>query len=184
MNDGTIIIEKILADANKEAEIIITKAKNEAEDIAKKNEKAIKELIQKAEITINEEMEKICSKEVSAAKMEAGKMILSKKQQLIDEVMNASYKKLMSLDENDYFNILLDMLKDAPKGEIILSDKDKNSAGRLIAEKGYIVSDETRPIDRGFVVKNGDIEHNFSFASVLAIKKEEIRLTIAEMLFK
>ena len=184
MNDGTIIIEKILADANKEAEMIINDAKIKASEINVKSVESINELNKKAEAEADAEAEKVKSKEISSAKMEAGKKILAKKQELINSVLAEAYNRLMASDGEDYVNTIINMLKSAPDGEVILSEKDKALFGEKIKEKGFVLADETRDIEKGFVIKNGDIEHNFSFASILSVEEEEIRYMIADILFK
>ena len=35
----------------------------------------------------------------------------------------------------------------------------------------------------GFIVKNGDIEYNYSFESIITVEKEAIRQAAAEILF-
>ena len=184
MNDGTIITDKILSCAKEEALTIISEANAKALEIKEKADKTISDIYDKAKAEAADEAEKIRSKELSSANMAAGKDLLSKKQQLIDEVIDEAYKKLITMEESEYTEIVLNMLKSAPKGVIILSAKDKAVLGGKIKESGYEVSEETRDIDSGFVIKNGDIEHNFSFTSILTVDKEEIRSMVAEMLFK
>ncbi len=184
MNDGKFIIENILNDAKKESEAIIEDAENKATSIIEKNNKEIEYIRKKAEEKIKENNEMISLKEISSAKMSARRMILSKKQQLIDETISDAYEKLASLDEDKYFGIIKKMLENAvPEGEIILSDEDKRVIGRLLKAEGYNVSDETRKIDRGFVVKYGDAENNFVFSSILDVYKEEIRMIVSKILF-
>ena len=48
---------------------------------------------------------------------------------------------------------------------------------------GYKVSDETRDIEGGFVVKNGDIEYNYSFKSIITVEREDILQLAAGILF-
>lgn len=67
--------------------------------------------------------------------------------------------------------------------EIILSSADKEAFGKDIENLGYKVSDECRDVNGGFVIKNGDIEYNYSFESIISVEKEEINLTAAKILF-
>ena len=78
------------------------------------------------------------------------------------------------------------MIKRADKedgSEIIFSKKDKDAFGNKVKEMGYNVSDETRDIEGGFVVKNGDIEYNYSFKSIITVEREDILQLAAGILF-
>ena len=50
-------------------------------------------------------------------------------------------------------------------------------------KKGIKVSDETRDITGGFIVKKGDIEYNYSFEAIIAVEHEYIEQIAAEILF-
>lgn len=185
MNDGTIIIDKIISTAKAEADEIIANADKSADEIIKKAERTAAELTEKAKADAEAETEKIRSKEISSAKTEAKKLMLAEKQSIINDIINEAYGRLTHLSEEEYKKTVSAMLKDVPKEgcEIILSAKDKPVLGDTVKNAGYVLSDESRDIDGGFIVKNGDIELNFSFSSILSVEQEEIRHMLAAILF-
>ncbi|MCI1931670.1 MAG: V-type ATP synthase subunit E [Clostridia bacterium] len=186
MDNGQNLINKILADANAQADEIKKTAQKEAEQIiAAAEAKAAKEKAAADKIT-NLEAEKAASKEISGADMQAKKLILAEKQKCIEEVIAEAEKKLASLKGEKYKNVILKMIKnaDCKDSEIIFSENDKATLQKDVEDMGLKVSDETRDIEGGFVVKKGDIEYNYSFKSIITVEREEIQQIAAGILFK
>lgn len=50
-------------------------------------------------------------------------------------------------------------------------------------ENEFTLSAQTADISGGFIVKNGDIEYNYSFESIITVEKEEIQQIAAKILF-
>lgn len=186
MSDGQNIINKIIADAKADAEIIIDTAKKEANGvIASAKERAERENASYMNLA-QAEADKARAKEISGADMAAKKMILSKKQELLEDVIKEAEKKLLNLKPKEYAEVVSMMLDSTDKGkdvEVILSEKDKAVLSSVVAAKGFKVSDESRDITGGFVVKKGDIEYNYSFESIIAVEHEDIEQIVAEILF-
>ena len=186
MGNGQNIIDKILSDAKDEAAKIEEAAKKEADKIiAEAQAKADKESL-KAQEAAKDEADKAVAKEPSPAQMRAKQMLLSEKQQCIEEAVKEAEKQLKELSDAEYKVVILNMIMTAKKeegNEIILSSADKEAFGKDIENLGYKVSDECRDVNGGFVIKNGDIEYNYSFESIISVEKEEINLTAAKILF-
>ncbi len=186
MGNGQNIIDKILSDAKAEAAKIEDAAKAEAEKIISAAQlKADKEAV-KAEEAGKEAAEKAATKEISSAQMKAKQMILTAKQQCIEETVKSAKQQLMALEGTEYKVVIINMITGAnveEGSEIILSAKDKEAFGADLANMGYKVSDETRPVEGGFVIKKGDIEYNYSFESIISVEKEDIDQAAARILF-
>lgn len=186
MENGQNLIDKILADANAQAQAIKDEATKAAEEVINAaKSKAQRETESYDKITA-EEAQKAASKQLSAADMEAKKLILAEKQKCIEEVIEEAEKRLMALEGDEYKNVILSMIKnaDCKNSEVILSKKDNEALKADIEALGVKVSDEIRDIDGGFVVKKGDIEYNYSFKSIITVEKEEIQQLAASILFK
>lgn len=186
MNDGKIIIDKIIAEAEEAAKAMLDKAQKEADDILRAaQEKADKE----ADVFdryAQDEADKARSKEISGAEMQAKKAVLEKKQGILAEIINEAEKRLSALDDAEYAKVIGGMLDQLDKScgtEIIVSGRDKARLAGVVAEKGFTLSEKTGDIDGGFIVKNGDIEYNYSFASIITVEKEEIQQIAAGILF-
>lgn len=186
MGNEQKMIDRIIDDANKEAQEILDKAKSEADiKIKSANEKAEKEMASYTKLA-QAEAEKAAAKEISGAYMEAKKQILSKKQQLLEDVILEAKNKLLNFKDSEYEKTILNMLEKANcdnDSEIVLSKKDNTILKDALAKKGIKVSKETRDITGGFVVKKGDIEYNYSFEAIIAVEHEEIEQIAAEILF-
>jgi len=193
------LIEKILDEARQQAQANLEKARKEAEKIlqAAEEEAAKREriAIEKAFITADEKKRRM----IASAELDAKKERLKAKQDIIEEAFKVATEKLNSLPEQQYFSILGDMMIDIIRGEnceIVLSDRDKkrldsafleNIRGRL-KKKGYTgninISDETRDIKGGFILKMGDIEINNSFDAILRMKRDELEPEVVKILFQ
>ena len=93
---------------------------------------------------------------------------------------------LKYITEEEYQNMILTMLEKAEKGEeIVFSQKDKQNEILMakLAEQNVAVSEETRELEGGFIVKKGEIEYNYSFEAILTVEKENIEQIAAEILF-
>ena len=186
MGNGQNIIDKIIADAKAEAEKIEAAARAEAEKtVAAAMAKAERESLRMENIG-KEEADKTAAKQISSAQMKAKQMILAAKQGCIEKTIEEAKKELNNLTDAEYKVVVLNMIvaaKAEKESEIILSKEDKEAFGKDIEKLGFAVSEETRPIDGGFVIKNGDIEYNYSFESIISVEKEDIEQTAAKILF-
>jgi V/A-type H+-transporting ATPase subunit E len=186
MGNGQNIIDKILSDAKAEAAKTEETARAEAEKIISAAQTKADKETQKAQEAGKDDAAKAAAKEISAAQMRAKQMILSAKQKCIEETVKAAKEQLAGLEGAEYKVVVLSMLTAAKpeKGsEVVLSAKDKEAFGSDIEKLGYTVSDETRPVEGGFIIKKGDIEYNYSFESIISVEKEEIDQTAAKILF-
>ena len=186
MNDGKIIIDKIMSDAKDAVNEIQINVNTQVEAIIKAAEEKAKKDIEKYDMVISEEKEKSIQKQISAAQMEAKKAILVEKQTLLDEVISKAHERLLSLSDIEYIDIigqLLDSLDKSLGTEVITSKKDKDILKDIIIQKGFVLCDDTADIDGGVIIKSKDIEYNYSFDSILNIEREEIQQIAAKILF-
>lgn len=187
MNDGKIIIDKIISDAEETVNKIMTDAKEAAEAIIKSYEdKAAKEKAKNDQL-VAEEKEKVRAKQISSAQMNAKKTVLAQKQRILEDVICQAEKRLLSLSDAEYASVIGNMLEamDQTLGtEVIVSPKDRTRLAGVISEKGFVLSDRTADIEGGLIIRNGDIEYNYSFSSIITIEKDEIQQTAAKILFE
>ena len=90
------------------------------------------------------------------------------------------------MEDAEYAKVVGGMLSRVDKSlgtEIIVSKKDAARLADVVKEKGFVLSEKTADIKGGFIVKNGDIEYNYSFESIITVEKEAIRQAAAEILF-
>lgn len=183
LSDAKNIAEGSLANAEKTKQDIINSAKNEAEALKKAAaEKAIADA------------ENLRSRKISAAELQKRKMTLSAKQEAIKKGFDAALVKLKTMPEEQYLNYLADEIVKIPncEGTIILNEKDRDKIGerlvktvneKLKSEK-LSLSTKTVKASGGFVLKNGAIEINSTFETILDSMKDELTNEVANALFK
>ena len=123
-----------------------------------------------------------------AADMEARRRMLT-------EVFSAAAEKLVSLPKDEYIAFLAaQAAKAAASGteELVFNAHDAKELGREVAKaanallgpKGHLtVSDETREISGGVIVRQGDIEANCAVETLVRLRRGELAAQVAELLF-
>ncbi len=186
MSSEKKITDKIVADAVAEKAQILEEAKKQADSIIHKAEEQAAKFMENENVLSDAQAQKARDKEISAAEMQAKKMILSKKQECVKMVLEKVREKLFALSEQEYAQMIVSMLEKAEKGEeVVFSQKDKQNAALMekLHEKNIAVSSENRDLQGGFIVKKGEIEYNYSFEAILSVERENIEQIAAEVLF-
>jgi len=182
MNDGKIIIDKIIAEAEEVAKASLAKGQKEADAVLKAAQEKVNKELDVFDRNAQAEAEKAAAKEISGAQMQAKKAILETKQEILAE----AEKRLLSLDDAAYAKVIGGMLKKLDRSlgtEILVSKKDAARLADVVKENEFTLSAQTADISGGFIVKNGDIEYNYSFESIITVEKEEIQQIAAKILF-
>lgn len=182
--DAQAEIDGLLAAARAEAEGIEAKyrsqAEREAASLQARNEKAAAEREERL---------------VSVTQMEARKVLLGAKQETVEAAFAKALEVLCALPEERYAEVAADlMVKAAPDGmgEVIFSARDRERIGvtavskaneRLGAIGHLTLSQETRPIQGGLILKNGSVEVNCTFETLVRLHKGEMAGEVAKRLF-
>lgn len=198
MNGIEKITEKIIEEANLDAQKIIDEAKKEAEKVIS----IYKEKAAVAGAEIEEAGSKQAkaqeSKYASVANLEARKTLLLQKQELIADAFDKALDKLCTLPKDKYVDFLARLIVNAAetgKEEIIFSAKDKDACGndvvaaanKMLKTKGMngevTVSNKTRAISGGVIVTRGDIEINCALDGLVRMEKDSLSAQVAQILF-
>lgn len=175
-------IDRILADAAAQAEAAADKFRTqaEAED---------RDLLAKSERAAAEREERL----VSAAQMEARKTILAAKQAVMEEVYAKALDQLRNLPQERCVEVLASLLEQAApegKGEVLFSAQDRDTVGRAAVDAAnaktggrLTISEETASIPGGFILRNGSIEVNCAFDTLIRLQKTETAGQVAQRLF-
>lgn len=188
------ITEKILAEANEVASEIFKKAESQSLEIINEAKSKANDFINNEALKSENDAEILKQRKVSAAQLQAKKMLLSAKQESINKSFDEALKKLKNMPEDEYINFILSEIDKSSfrEGELILNEKDKNNIGeklvKLAKEKlnteKIILSDRTIQASGGFVLKNGNIEINSTFETILSSIKDELTFEVANVIFK
>lgn len=185
--DAQASVDKILAEAKEEEQQILALAREEAEQgvakIAQKPVSEIKAILNRAE---------------SGARLLKRQRLLDAKQEMINKIILKAKKKLTSLPDSDYFDIILQIVKKhahKEAGIIKFSQADldrmpkkfKKSLDATIKDiknASLTISKECAKIDGGFILVYGDIEENCSFDALFNEAKEELQDKVNAYLFE
>ena len=187
------ITSKIIYDAEREAVLISQEAAARREEILALARKEAEEKREAMRADGEAERAAMVERNVSVAKIDAGKLILEEKQILIERCLAEAVKKIASLDGDVYLKFLADTAKTlAPEGgELILSERDREKYGekleKLLEESGggkYALSEETRKIKAGVIVKRGSVYVNGSVEARIDAMRSELVPEVAARLFK
>lgn len=175
-------IDRILANAKEDAARITAdyraRIDAEAADLAAKNEKAAVEREERL---------------ISMAQMEARKAQLSAKQEMVGKTYIRALEKLCEMQPEKYVEVLAALLVQASssgKEEAVFSPADRERVGKAAVEKAnqasgkqLRLSQETRPIQGGFILRDQNVEVNCTFETLVRLQKAETAGAVADMLF-
>lgn len=180
------ITARILQEAKDEAASLVAAAEKEvSERMAEANAQAI-DIAAKGNAKAKEDAETLKERKKSVAELEARKLLLGAKQEMIEKSFSQAVRELADMPEKDYLNFLTERLAGYSKGEVLLSEKDRKAIGAKLAERlpqGITLSKETADIAGGFILKDGQVSVNGSLESILDGVKKEITSQIAGVLF-
>ena len=182
MNEQAIV-DRIISDAEKEAEAIIAEAERRAEEtVAEANEKRARNLAgTKAEVKIKRDG--IFDGKEAAARLDGAKILLAEKRGVIDEVYARALKKLTELGERDALFLCAKLLEEnAEEGDEVVF-AEKASALPVIKEKKLKISKKRADLDGGFILRGNVSDKDISYGALLAADREEMQAEIAIKIF-
>ena len=132
------------------------------------------------------------------AAMESKKAILAAKQDMVAKAFDRAQEMIVNLPADKYTAFLAKLASESAstgEEEVIFNERDKNSCGAAVvnsanarlAEKGIAgklrVSDETRNICGGLVLRQGGIEVNCTVELLVDMCRSEMSSQLAEVMF-
>ena len=181
--DAQAEIDRILEDAHAEAAKLTagyeSQAAAEAAELSAKNQKAAAEREERL---------------VSTAQMEARKVGLAAKQEMVEKAYALALEKLCSMPDEKYVQTVADLLVQAApngRGAVIFAPAERERIGeaavRAANEKLHggklTLAEETRPLKGGFILSDGKVEVNCSFDTLVRLQKAETAGSAAKKLF-
>ena len=180
--DAQAEIDRILSEAREEADQITDRYKAQAEaeaaSLAARNEKSAVEREERL---------------VSVAQMEARKVQLAAKQEMVEKAYDLALEKLCAMPDARYTEVLAGLLVQASSNgreEAIFSPEDRERVGKAAVDKANAasgkqlkLSQETRPLKGGFVLRDENIEVNCTFDTLVRLEKAETTGAVVKKLF-
>ncbi len=190
------VVNKILDDANKEAQRIGTQAleklnaqQQELQNQLREHEEQTKSLAEKEANTQKQ-------RKLSAARMDIAKQKLAEKRKILEKVFEQARQQFKEMPEQDYIELINRLLlKTVETGdEEVIIDKDESRIDQdFIKEvnrklgtgyKGNLrLSEKREYLDAGFVLKRGKVKTNLSLKLLLSQASDELEIELAKILF-
>lgn len=187
LRDSQAEAERIERDARAKADQIIESAKAQAEAL-------LEETKAKSERDGKDKRDRI----IARAQLDSRNAVLESKQQAIDKILETTLQRIYNMSNEEYSKLIEELLISSVETgteEVVLSIKDRSRISRdvisrvnsILFEKGKIgnirLSDETRNIASGFILKREGLEINCTFESRIRDLREEIQGDLAKLLF-
>ncbi len=194
MNGIEKITGRIASDAAQEIESIQAEARRQAEEItaryAGQAERESQELLERGRRSAEERVERLAS----VAQLEARKLELATKQEMLSKAYDKALEQLLNLPDQEYTALLADLaVKASSTGQeaVILSQKDRTRFGKQVVtlanekrkDGRLTLSGETRSIQGGLVLSDGDVEVNCTFETLVRLQRGELDREISKLLF-
>lgn len=198
MNGIQNITARITSDAEAEAKRIAGEAAAKAAEISLKWDDRAREEYASVISARNAERSAAAARSVAAAETEIRKSVLALKQQSVSDAFDRAAELIGQLPKPEYTAFLARSAAAAASSGrevLIFNERDRGTvaqdaadeANRLLAARGLpgelTVSDETRAISGGVIVRAGDIETNCSVETAAASLRSELASLIAGTMF-
>lgn len=191
------IKSQILDEARETAEAKIKDAKAQAEKMKaqarEEGEKQAEAILNKAEAEILTQKERV----KSSIDLQKRTRLLEAKQEMIAEILEKAYEKVISLAPDEYYQMLLSVLKAyvlPQEGEIYFSVEDLENmpvgfgeeikqAAQAKGGKLTVAGAGRDNIEHGFVLVYGGIEENCTIKALFEAKRDELADIVHRLLF-
>lgn len=183
------IIERLMADAEREAGAIVAEAQKEAESRAAEARAAADRLKAETAEEIRGRAKRIAAGKSAAARLEASKILLAEKRRAIGEIYARALKELLSLGEHDSLALVSRLLaENAEEGDEVIFSSDYPFAAKaaklpVVGEKHLRVSERPGGTGGGFTLCGKTCDKDVTFAALLAADRAEREPALAAKLF-
>ena len=193
------ITSRILADAEAECAAVRKEADERCAAIKAEAEKKAQEEYWRLVREGVKDTEQRVQRMDRTARLEAKKSVLNMKQEAVSKAFELARDRIAELPERDYVGFLARQAAEAAisgQEEVIFCERDRAAVGakavkaanELLAAKGMpamlTLSDATREMAGGLMLKQGDIEVNCTVDTLLDLSRGELAARVAEVLFE
>ena len=186
--NGQSIVDKIIADADKEAAAIISDAENRAENVvAEANAKAERNLLG-AKAEAEAKAKSILDGKAASARLDCAKIELAEKRGVLDSVYEMALKKLKELDKKTAVALAGGLLaKYAEDGDEIVFAADYKFVSEVaklpVVTELKLKFSQDGGVNGGFILKGESADKDISYAALLAADREENVSALAADIF-
>ena len=190
------VVQKILADAQAEAERIAAEAgQKEAAEQARLSEQ-LAQYSKQTESLAKKAGEDEESHILAAARMDMAKQLLAEKRRILDEVFERARRQVTELPDDQYRQLCTKLKLQAVETgdeEVIVDKNERRINHDLIHQvnqqlgpnrKGALkLADERHDLGAGFILRRGKVKTNVSLEVLLDQARKELEIELARQLF-
>lgn len=187
------IIQQIESETAKACDSVVGSAQQKADAVIAAAQKEADQIVADGKEKTALHVADIKKRGDSAADLEEKRVMLTAKQHIISEMLNKGLEEAKNLPDDEYFELIKKMVakySQPEDGVILFGERDKKRlpSGFIaqlgqVAKGGVTLSDETAPIEAGFILRYGGIEQNCSFDAIFAGEAEELCDKAGRLLF-
>ena len=184
------IVQRIISDAEKEAEDILSAAHSRATQALEEADKEAARRLAGVNAETAQKVKSILDGKAATARLDGAKVELAEKRRVIDSVYREALNALISLDKKSSLSLAERLLEAyAENGDEIVFSTDYKYATEVAAlgvvkEKKLTTSKKGSGFDGGFILRGKNSDKDLSYGALLAADREEHQAEIAASIFK
>ncbi|EPH94701.1 hypothetical protein D920_02888 [Enterococcus faecalis 13-SD-W-01] len=196
MSDITQLTNKIIQDAQKKKEQLLKESKKEIQQKEELDKNRLAEQSQENIKRYEKELQTELSLKVSDLHVTSRNKVLAAKQAVLDELFSEARQQLQELPAEKFEAFVLKNLQKVQLTgpvEMVLGENSLAYATEEAIQKwrksiqpqaDLTVAKQTIPRRSGFLLRQGDIEFNFIFESLLNASEEELSNQLLQLIFE
>ncbi len=185
------IIEKILADADLQAKATIEEAEKQAAEIIQAAQFDCDNYMAKFTAEKNKMVAETASRAETVASIDAKKIILKAKSDLIDDIYNKALSKARALSKETCKKVILGMLDRAEDGDkVVVSKREQEIGVKMLVDSvakkrniSLVLDKDPGDFDGGIILSSNGIDKNLTFEVEFDMIRSETESDIAKELF-
>jgi V/A-type H+-transporting ATPase subunit E len=190
------VVQKILAEANAEAEKIVSDAKAKAAEQSAQLDSEIADFDTQTAKLAQEAAEDKLQRMLANARMTNAKQMLAAKVEILDSVFDKAKTAVKELPDDQYLSLMTKLIKQAVETgdeEIIIGKDERRIDSSFIKKinrelgvgfKGNLrLSDQRADITGGFILTRGKVQVNASTDVMIDSLRESMEIELAQELF-
>lgn len=190
MAGSEAIINKIISDAKENADVTLKAADKRAEEIIAAAKVNAEEYLGKERTASEESARLIVERRKTVAALDAKKIALKARQELIDECFEAAEKKILSLGKEEYLAFVGKLVEEnAEDGDLLVLSSEEKYIDNAFVEalsgklgKKLGISDEKETYVGGIVLRSTSCDKNLTLKALLRSVREDKEKEIADIL--
>lgn len=193
MNSKEALIEKIVTEAKTIGEGLIEEAEAQAKKTREEYEQKFSNYRADEKNKIDTECKNIIERKITVAELDAKKIELAARREILDEIFLKAEDKILKLDEKSYLKFVEKLLTNyAEDGdEVVISKKDKDKITDKFVEgvskkikKTLTLSKKLGSFNGGIILSKDGCDKNLTLSTIVRQEREQIENSVLSLIFE